>query len=93
MDLDTQEIMAATVRANKLGSLNNMIVFLNKSEGDYSDYINFASKGKRRDGIPGTSGSLEGTIHDAYHGITGGGGHMTRTSVAAFDPIFWIHHW
>ena len=45
------------------------------------------------------SGSLEG-LHNVYHGFIGGfpihgektGGHMTEVPVAAFDPIFWMHH-
>jgi tyrosinase len=37
------------------------------------------------------SGSLEG-IHGAYHGLIGGTGHMGAVAVAAFDPVFWIHH-
>lgn len=40
-------------------------------------------------------GSLE-NMHNNYHVHIGGGssgGHMTETSVAAFDPVFWVHHW
>ena len=50
------------------------------------------------------SGSLE-ALHGTYHGLVGGdsvpkansgqgtpGGHMSRVPVAAFDPIFWMHH-
>ena len=36
-------------------------------------------------------GSLE-DVHNAIHVYTGGGGHMGDTEVAAFDPIFWLHH-
>jgi tyrosinase len=39
----------------------------------------------------GASGSLEG-IHGNYHGLIGGTGHMGAVAVAAFDPVFWIHH-
>ncbi|CVL09423.1 related to tyrosinase precursor (monophenol monooxygenase) [Fusarium proliferatum] len=48
-----------------------------------------------------TTGSIEG-FHNDYHGFIGGfagdpkdditGGHMGSVPVAAFDPIFWIHH-
>jgi tyrosinase len=32
-------------------------------------------------------------IHDEIHGTVGGnGGHMGWLDVAAFDPIFWLHH-
>jgi tyrosinase len=36
--------------------------------------------------------SLEGQ-HNGIHGWTGGGGHMSYPECAAFDPIFWLHHW
>lgn len=34
-------------------------------------------------------GSLE-DIHNAVHNLMGGGGHMSRVPVSAFDPIFWL---
>ena len=36
--------------------------------------------------------SLEG-IHNNIHDWVGGNGHMSQVPVAAFDPIFWLHHW
>ncbi|KAL9113600.1 MAG: hypothetical protein Q9227_002338 [Pyrenula ochraceoflavens] len=45
------------------------------------------SKGSSAD----PKGSLE-SIHNNYHGRIGGGGQMSDPSVAAFDPVFWIHH-
>jgi tyrosinase len=39
----------------------------------------------------GTMSSLE-SIHDSIHGYVGGSGHFGTISVAAFDPIFWLHH-
>ncbi|KAI9508871.1 photo-regulated tyrosinase [Russula earlei] len=38
-----------------------------------------------------TSNSLE-ALHDEVHGTVGGRGHMSDPSVAAFDPIFFLHH-
>jgi len=38
-------------------------------------------------------GSLEGSIHGNYHGLIGGPGHMGTPILAAFDPVFWFHHW
>jgi len=33
------------------------------------------------------------SIHDEIHGTAGGnGGHMAFLDIAAFDPIFWLHH-
>jgi tyrosinase len=39
----------------------------------------------------GTLTSLE-SIHDSVHVDVGGSGHMGDPAVAAFDPIFWLHH-
>ena len=39
----------------------------------------------------GTLTSIEG-IHDTIHVDVGGSGHMADPAVAAFDPIFWLHH-
>ncbi|KAF5372536.1 hypothetical protein D9758_005295 [Tetrapyrgos nigripes] len=38
-----------------------------------------------------SSNSLE-AIHDGIHVNVGGNGHMSDPSVAAFDPIFFMHH-
>jgi tyrosinase len=44
-------------------------------------------------GLTPTSGSLE-DIHGNYHVIIGNiPGHMSQVAVAAFDPVFWFHHW
>ena len=42
-------------------------------------------------GSPSQYASLEG-IHNNIHVWTGGKGHMSQVPVAAFDPIFWLHH-
>ena len=42
---------------------------------------------------PEGRGSLEGSIHGNYHNLIGGNGHMSTPSLAAFDPVFWFHHW
>jgi tyrosinase len=39
----------------------------------------------------GTIGNFE-TLHDGIHSVFGLG-HMGIIEVAAFDPIFWLHHW
>ena len=36
--------------------------------------------------------SLE-SIHDAIHNAVGSNGHMAYVPWAAFDPVFWLHHW
>ncbi|KAB2569108.1 Polyphenol oxidase 4 [Lasiodiplodia theobromae] len=57
----------------------------------YAKYENFARAsvlGMMKDP---TSGSLE-NLHDFYHGVIGGEGHMSVPELAAFDPVFWLHH-
>ena len=36
--------------------------------------------------------SLDG-LHNNVHGTVGSDGHMNFPQCAAFDPIFWLHHW
>jgi hypothetical protein len=64
-------------------------------DGAYNKYIDYATAGtvaeNPLDGVR-PSGSLE-DIHGAYHGYIGSGGHMSAVETAAFDPIFWFHHW
>ena len=71
-------------------------------DGAYNRYENMAT-GRRpaQKPLDGTipSGSLE-AVHNAYHWHIGGDpfrettdGHMSSVPVAAFDPIFWFHHW
>ena len=60
---------------------------------NYSNYESFSNKSHE----VGKSdlGSME-SLHDNYHGLLGGSlftGHMGRVPVAAFDPVFWLHHW
>jgi tyrosinase len=58
---------------------------------DYDSFASFSSDSL----TPGNSGSLE-DIHGNYHGLIGGirgrMGHMSRVPIAAFDPVFWMHH-
>lgn len=58
-------------------------------------YESFATKDLTED----DSGNLE-SIHDQYHGNLAGGnfgagynGWMGAVPTAAFDPVFWMHHW
>ncbi|TFK74620.1 Di-copper centre-containing protein [Pluteus cervinus] len=39
-----------------------------------------------------SSGESLESIHDTVHVLLGGAGHMSSVPVAAFDPIFWLHH-
>jgi len=62
----------------------------------YNDYENFATskvrKGKAVEDTTTPFGSIE-DIHNSYHFYVGQLGHMGNVQVAAFDPIFWFHHW
>ena len=77
--------------------------------GEYSNYPNFSTNGVRikldnlSEILEKNTGSLEG-LHNNYHVYIGGFtgprepmttkiGHMTCVPIAAFDPVFWIHHW
>jgi tyrosinase len=32
------------------------------------------------------------SVHDTIHNTIGSDGHMSFLAIAAFDPIFWLHH-
>lgn len=61
-----------------------------------TDYLHF-SNDDAGSSSTSCSNSLEG-IHNTVHTTAGGGtssisgGHMTYLSLAAFDPLFWLHH-
>jgi len=74
---------------------NNVEMMLNMLRvKEYKNYITF-SRSKFDFVPPGGErvyGSME-SLHNRYHGLCGGEGHMSRVPVAAFDLIFWLHHW
>lgn len=61
-----------------------------------SNYEAFATSRYGPNPTPQDYASLE-AVHNAIHDMTGGFsstfGHMANVPVAAFDPIFWLHHW
>jgi tyrosinase len=75
--------------------------------GAYSNYRNFSTDGPDAANIDtknlnkvlrNPAASIE-VLHGQYHVYVGGFsdnnsniGHMSCVPVAAFDPIFWIHH-
>lgn len=61
--------------------------YVSMSNNAYADNRDSSGRPVR----PEVWGSLEDT-HNSVHGLTGGGGHMGDPTVAAFDPIFWLHH-
>ena len=61
-----------------------------------SDWDSFSNESTKAADSAGPMNSLEG-VHGTVHNCTGGtvprrSGHMTSIPVAAFDPIFWLHH-
>ncbi|KAF3914599.1 Tyrosinase [Orbilia brochopaga] len=56
-----------------------------------NNYTWYSSTQQSNPPAPDSYQSLE-AIHNEIHGLTGGGGHMSWNTVAAFDPIFWLHH-
>ncbi|KAK2467605.1 hypothetical protein APHAL10511_000460 [Amanita phalloides] len=52
------------------------------------DWPNFSN---HRDSGDSHTNSLE-SVHDNIHVYVGGNGHMSYPTVAAFDPIFYLHH-
>ena len=55
-----------------------------------SNYTSFACT-ESPGGRPNTANNIE-SIHNGIHNFVGGNGHMTFPEVAAFDPVFWLHH-
>ena len=58
----------------------------------YGFYEVFAMNGRDQGTIEKNRFASLESLHNAYHGNIGSGGHMGRVPVAAFDPIFWMHH-
>ncbi|KAI9692221.1 MAG: hypothetical protein M1822_006451 [Bathelium mastoideum] len=75
-------------RACLLTTMKYMLLDENATSG-YAKYRYFASRKYH----PGSRcyGSLE-DFHNSMHDFIGSEGHMGTTSIAAFDPVFWMHH-
>lgn len=72
---------------------NSVIKILNMISDDpgYDDYEIFSTAKVLKNKTGDRCGSLEG-LHNQYHNNIGGSGHMSQVPVAAFDPVFWMHH-
>lgn len=75
------------LRENGVSQILNMI----SNDPGYDDYRIFSTTKVFKTEKPVRSGSLEG-LHNSYHNNIGGSGHMSQVPVAAFDPVFWMHH-
>jgi tyrosinase len=69
-------------------NLRELVFYLVSAYDRYGPFSN----NQWNQGQPGIYGSIEG-VHDTVHGVAGGGGHMSVVPYAAFDPLFWLHHW
>lgn len=63
------------------------------------DYEKFSNSSYKSGSDARAWDSIE-ALHGLIHGLCGGAvingtgfGHMAQVAVAAFDPIFWLHHW
>jgi len=84
----SQDDQVSQVISNENASLRNNVSLILLS---YTQFDAFSNNEWLRNGRAGTYGSLE-DIHNEIHDKTGGGGHMSALEVAAFDPVFWLHH-
>ncbi|KAI9675858.1 MAG: hypothetical protein M1822_008867 [Bathelium mastoideum] len=91
---------ATSVEANATNAFNSIRSSLQDQVyqmfSTCSDYLHF-SNDEAGSSTTTCANSLE-AIHNTVHDVAGGGtstisgGHMTYLSLAAFDPIFWLHH-
>lgn len=81
--------MVTQVLSNENSSLRSNVALLLLS---YTGFDAFTNNQWRGDAQQGTFGSLE-DVHNEIHDKVGGNGHMAALEVAAFDPVFWVHHW
>lgn len=96
---EMNEDINTTLKRLKDSTLRLALIFM--EEGPYANYQVFGYEGlamtnpKFKDfakEFDDALGSLE-ALHGNYHVMIGGAGHMGHVPVAAFDPIFWFHHW
>ncbi|KAK1596707.1 uncharacterized protein LY79DRAFT_667261 [Colletotrichum navitas] len=82
-----------TAQSSRGKNLTERVVFILQSYRDFGAASHNRFNPPEEPGQPDFSewGSIE-DIHNAIHNYTGGGGHMSDPAIAAFDPIFWLHH-
>ncbi len=86
----SRDAMVARVLTNENDSLRRNVSLVLLSYHDFDAFSNNQWRGA--DQSHGSFGSLE-DMHNEIHDKTGGAGHMAALEVAAFDPLFWLHHW
>jgi tyrosinase len=85
----SQDARVAQVLSNENSSLRSNVALLLLS---YTDFDAFSNNQWRSDQQQGSFGSLEDVHNEIHDKVGGNGGHMGALEVAAFDPIFWLHH-
>lgn len=84
-------VMNETLNKNRMDNTRQMRDMIVDADMNYES---FATSSK----TPRNSGDLE-ALHNIYHVFIGGfvgntfKGWMSYVPTAAFDPVFWIHHW
>jgi tyrosinase len=63
-----------------------------------TDYVHFATLARNKSAESAGSKvtndiNIEFIDNNIHSWIGGKGSHMSQMPVAAFDPIFWLHHW
>ncbi|GKT56388.1 tyrosinase precursor [Colletotrichum tofieldiae] len=74
-------------------NLTERVMFILQSYRDFGSASHNRFNPTEKPGQPNFAewGSIE-DIHNAIHTYAGGKGQMSDPTVAAFDPIFWLHH-
>ncbi|KAG8930241.1 hypothetical protein FRC01_003109 [Tulasnella sp. 417] len=86
--------------ASAQSNVNEMIAWLRSDQEDIRDStFNLLTRvrtwpafSNHTTGDGGSASNSIEAIHDGLHVDIGGNGHMSDPSVAAFDPIFFLHH-
>lgn len=72
-------------------NLAERMAYILKSYQRYGPMCSNRFRGNDSTSNAETWGSME-DVHNSIHFWTGGRGHMADPAIAAFDPIFWLHH-
>lgn len=88
------QVQSATSQNDLIAPMldSSRVSFRDRLYNLYTFYSNFSEFGTESYsfGTPVANADSLESIHDAIHGITGSGGHMTYLDYSAFDPIFWL---
>lgn len=104
---DSVEALNQAVNRERENSVRMSLVFM--EDGAYNRYEDMSTNATTLQNPLGDGADVTGgleDVHGTYHVLVGGefsnpnspddgapAGHMTSVPTAAFDPIFWFHHW